>query len=237
MGGLRHRSRRRSAAGRGDHRPHRRGRSNGSTNETTSMASSCSCRCRRTFMCSMSSRRSPPPRTSTASRRPASAGFILGCRRSIRALRWPVWRSSTTTRFRSPATRAVVVGRGNVVGKPMAALLTARDATVTLCHSRTCAARRRDQDRRHRRPGGRPPGLAPGGMIKPGATVIDFGVNVAAGRIIGDADAESVERSPARTPRCPAARRRSRLWRWPATRSRRPTRRSPRLESATTAKA
>ncbi len=32
-----------------------------------------------------------------------------------------------------------------------------------------------------------------GGMIKPGATVIDFGVNVASGRIIGDADAESVE--------------------------------------------
>jgi methylenetetrahydrofolate dehydrogenase (NADP+)/methenyltetrahydrofolate cyclohydrolase len=89
--------------------------------------------------------------------------------------------------------RAVVVGRGNVVGKPMAALLTARDATVTLCHSRTVPL---DEETRmadivvlaagH-------PGLLTGGMIKPGATVIDFGVNVAAGRIIGDADAESVE--------------------------------------------
>jgi methylenetetrahydrofolate dehydrogenase (NADP+)/methenyltetrahydrofolate cyclohydrolase len=89
--------------------------------------------------------------------------------------------------------RAVVVGRGNVVGKPMAALLTARDATVTLCHSRTVPL---DEETRmadivvlaagH-------PGLLSGGMIKPGATVIDFGVNVAAGRIIGDADAESVE--------------------------------------------
>jgi methylenetetrahydrofolate dehydrogenase (NADP+)/methenyltetrahydrofolate cyclohydrolase len=37
------------------------------------------------------------------------------------------------------------------------------------------------------------PGLLTGEMIKPGAIVIDFGVNVAAGRIIGDADAESVE--------------------------------------------
>ena len=92
-----------------------------------------------------------------------------------------------------PGKRAVVVGRGNVVGKPMAALLTARDATVTLCHSRTVLLE--DETRiadivvlaaGH-------PGLLTGEMIKPGATVIDFGVNVAAGRIIGDADAESVE--------------------------------------------
>jgi methylenetetrahydrofolate dehydrogenase (NADP+) / methenyltetrahydrofolate cyclohydrolase len=92
-----------------------------------------------------------------------------------------------------PGKRAVVVGRGNVVGKPMAALLTARDATVTLCHSRTVLLE--DETRiadivvlaaGH-------PGLLKGEMIKPGATVIDFGVNVAAGRIIGDAEAESVE--------------------------------------------
>ena len=91
-------------------------------------------------------------------------------------------------------TRAVVVGRGNVVGKPMAALLTARDATVTLCHSRTVPLE--DETRMadivvlaagH-------PGLLTGGMIKSGATVIDFGVNVSSGRIIGDAEGESVER-------------------------------------------
>jgi methylenetetrahydrofolate dehydrogenase (NADP+) / methenyltetrahydrofolate cyclohydrolase len=91
-------------------------------------------------------------------------------------------------------TRAVIVGRGNVVGKPMAALLTARDATVTLCHSRTVPLE--DETRLadivvlaagH-------PGLLTGKMVKPGATVIDFGVNVASGRIIGDADPESVER-------------------------------------------
>src|SRR5215204_4539853 len=90
-------------------------------------------------------------------------------------------------------TRAVVVGRGNVVGKPMAALLTARDATVALCHSRTVPLE--DETRMadivvlaagH-------PGLLTGGMIKPGATVIDFGVNVSSGRIIGVADGESVE--------------------------------------------
>ena len=87
---------------------------------------------------------------------------------------------------------AVVIGRGNVVGKPMAALLTARDATVTLCHTRTAALH--DVTRRadlvvlaagH-------PGLLTGDMVRPGATVIDFGVNVEAGRVIGDADASSV---------------------------------------------
>jgi methylenetetrahydrofolate dehydrogenase (NADP+)/methenyltetrahydrofolate cyclohydrolase len=87
---------------------------------------------------------------------------------------------------------AVVIGRGNVVGKPMAALLTARDATVTLCHTRTNSLP--DVTRRadlivlaagH-------PALLLGDMVRPGATVIDFGVNVEAGHVVGDADAETV---------------------------------------------
>jgi methylenetetrahydrofolate dehydrogenase (NADP+) / methenyltetrahydrofolate cyclohydrolase len=88
--------------------------------------------------------------------------------------------------------RAVVVGRGNVVGKPMAALLTARDATVTLCHSRTLslAEETRGGDLVVLAAGHH--GLLDGAMIKPGATVIDFGVNVESGRVFGDADAESV---------------------------------------------
>ena len=88
--------------------------------------------------------------------------------------------------------RAVVVGRGNVVGKPMAALLTARDATVTLCHSRTAslADETRGADLVVLAAGH--PGLLDGSMIQSGATVIDFGVNVEGGRVHGDADAESV---------------------------------------------
>jgi methylenetetrahydrofolate dehydrogenase (NADP+)/methenyltetrahydrofolate cyclohydrolase len=88
--------------------------------------------------------------------------------------------------------RAVVIGRGNVVGKPMAALLTARDATVTLCHSRT---ERLDDETRNAEivvlAAGHPE-LLRGAMIRPGATVIDFGVNVAGGRVIGDAEAASI---------------------------------------------
>lgn len=88
--------------------------------------------------------------------------------------------------------RAVVVGRGNVVGKPMAALLTARDATVTLCHSRTSPLdlETRGADLVVLAAGS--PGLLDGSMVQPGATVIDFGVNLEGGRVLGDADAESV---------------------------------------------
>jgi methylenetetrahydrofolate dehydrogenase (NADP+)/methenyltetrahydrofolate cyclohydrolase len=88
--------------------------------------------------------------------------------------------------------RAVVVGRGNVVGKPMAALLTARDATVTLCHSRTVPLEDETKMADIVVLAAGHPGLLTGRMIAPGVTVVDFGVNVAAGRISGDADAESV---------------------------------------------
>jgi methylenetetrahydrofolate dehydrogenase (NADP+)/methenyltetrahydrofolate cyclohydrolase len=72
---------------------------------------------------------------------------------------------------------AVVVGRSDIVGKPMAALLLRRQATVTVCHSRT-----RDLPRVAARADilvaaiGRP-GFITGEFIKPGATVIDVGMN------------------------------------------------------------
>jgi methylenetetrahydrofolate dehydrogenase (NADP+)/methenyltetrahydrofolate cyclohydrolase len=90
--------------------------------------------------------------------------------------------------------RAVVVGRGNVVGKPMAALLTARDATVTLCHSRTVPLEAETRNAELVVLAAGHQALLSGDMIAPGTTVIDFGVNVAGGRVFGDADAESVAR-------------------------------------------
>ncbi|HLY14704.1 MAG TPA: bifunctional 5,10-methylenetetrahydrofolate dehydrogenase/5,10-methenyltetrahydrofolate cyclohydrolase [Candidatus Limnocylindrales bacterium] len=92
----------------------------------------------------------------------------------------------------------VVVGRSNVVGKPAAVLLAREDATVTLCHSRT-----RDLAGHLARAdvvvvaAGRP-GLITGAMLKPGATVVDVGINVVhAGtpeeRLVGDVDFESVK--------------------------------------------
>jgi methylenetetrahydrofolate dehydrogenase (NADP+)/methenyltetrahydrofolate cyclohydrolase len=93
--------------------------------------------------------------------------------------------------------RAVVLGRSNIVGKPMAALLLREHCTVTIAHSRT-----RDLAEECRRADvlvaavGRP-GMVKGDWIKPGATVIDVGINRiptadGKGRLVGDVDFDSV---------------------------------------------
>ena len=97
---------------------------------------------------------------------------------------------------------AVVVGRSNIVGKPVAVLLTNADATVTVCHSKTkdlpaviasadilvAAIGRAEMIR--------------GAWIKPGATVIDVGTNrLPTGKLVGDVEfAAAVERAGAITP-------------------------------------
>ena len=98
--------------------------------------------------------------------------------------------------------RAVVLGRSAIVGRPMAALLVAADATVTIVHSRS-----RDVAAECRRAEiliaavGRP-GMVRGDWIAPGATVIDVGINRGAdGRLAGDvAFAEAREVAGAITP-------------------------------------
>ncbi len=98
--------------------------------------------------------------------------------------------------------RAVVVGRSNIVGKPMASLLLNADATVTVCHSKTrdlaaviggadivvAAVGRAEMVR--------------GAWIKPGAVVIDVGMNrTADGKLVGDVEfAAAAERAAAITP-------------------------------------
>lgn len=83
---------------------------------------------------------------------------------------------------------AVVVGRSRIVGLPLAMLLLHRHATVTVCHSRT-----RDLATITRRADilavavGRPHMIAPE-MVRPGAAVVDFGINVVDGAMLGDVD-------------------------------------------------
>jgi methylenetetrahydrofolate dehydrogenase (NADP+)/methenyltetrahydrofolate cyclohydrolase len=85
--------------------------------------------------------------------------------------------------------RALVVGRSNIVGKPMAALLLGAHATVTLAHSRS-----RDRPARCREAdvlivAAGQPRLVEGSWIKPGATVIDVGMHRGAdGKLFGDVD-------------------------------------------------
>jgi methylenetetrahydrofolate dehydrogenase (NADP+)/methenyltetrahydrofolate cyclohydrolase len=98
-----------------------------------------------------------------------------------------IHRSGVATR----GADAVVIGRSAVVGMPVAFMLTKEDATVTVCHSKT-----RDLAEKVRRAdivvvaAGRP-GLVTGAMLKPGAIVIDVGINVVDGRIVGDVDQAS----------------------------------------------
>ncbi len=88
---------------------------------------------------------------------------------------------------------AVVVGRSNIVGKPMALLLVQKGATVTICNSRTpdLGAMTSQADILVVAAG--KPGLVTAGMVKPGAVVIDVGINrLADGKLIGDVDFQSV---------------------------------------------
>ena len=84
--------------------------------------------------------------------------------------------------------RAVVVGRSNIVGKPMALLLLAADATVTVCHSRTenLAEITREADILVAAVGR--PNFITADMVKPGAAVIDVGINRVDGALLGDVD-------------------------------------------------
>jgi methylenetetrahydrofolate dehydrogenase (NADP+)/methenyltetrahydrofolate cyclohydrolase len=96
---------------------------------------------------------------------------------------------------------AVVIGRSTVVGMPAAFMLVREDATVTVCHSRTTDL-----------PGhvaradivvvaAGHPGLVTGAMLRPGAVVVDVGINVVDDQIVGDVDfASAVEVASAITP-------------------------------------
>ena len=90
---------------------------------------------------------------------------------------------------------AVVVGRSRLVGKPLAQLLLARHATVTMCHTRTkdLAAHTRRADILCVAAGR--PRMITGDMVKPGAWIIDVGVNrLETGKLAGDVDFASAEK-------------------------------------------
>jgi len=83
---------------------------------------------------------------------------------------------------------AVVIGRSAVVGMPAAFLLVREDATVTVCHSRTRDLRSHIGQADIVVVAAGHPGLVTGDMLKPGAVVVDVGINVVDGRLTGDVD-------------------------------------------------
>lgn len=97
--------------------------------------------------------------------------------------------------------KAVVIGRSNVIGKPVSLMLLDRNATVTICHSKTenLADVTRTADILVVAVGR--PGYVTEDMVKEGAVVIDVGINRVEGKTVGDVDFEAVsEKAAAITP-------------------------------------
>jgi methylenetetrahydrofolate dehydrogenase (NADP+) / methenyltetrahydrofolate cyclohydrolase len=128
---------------------------------------------------------------------PRSAGnLFLGLPSFLPATAAAVMEILERTHTPLAGKRAVVISRSNVVGKPLALMLLQKNATVTVCHSRTTdlATFTRQADvlvaaagRAH---------MVTGEMVKPGATVIDVGINenpAGSGGIVGDVDFASVQ--------------------------------------------
>jgi len=97
-----------------------------------------------------------------------------------------------STQINISGKKAVVVGRSHLVGKPVALLLLAENATVEICHSKTVdlAAECRSADILVAAVGS--PNLITTKMVKPGAVVIDVGINRVGDKLVGDVDYEGV---------------------------------------------
>jgi methylenetetrahydrofolate dehydrogenase (NADP+)/methenyltetrahydrofolate cyclohydrolase len=143
------------------------------------------------------------PRKDVDGIHPENVGrLLMGEPRFVACTPFGVMKLIEEARLPLAGAQAVVVGRSNMVGKPMAALLLNADATVTVCHSKTrdlaavvaradlvvAAVGRAEMVR--------------GDWIKPGAVVIDVGINrTSAGKLLGDVEyAAAAARAAAITP-------------------------------------
>jgi methylenetetrahydrofolate dehydrogenase (NADP+)/methenyltetrahydrofolate cyclohydrolase len=103
-------------------------------------------------------------------------------------------------RIRLDGARAVVVGRSDIVGKPIAHLLLQANATVTICHSHTDDLSRQTLDADVLVVAVGIPGVVSPDMVKTGATVIDVGINRTDSGIVGDVDPGVAEVASFMTP-------------------------------------
>lgn len=146
-----------------------------------------------------------PPDRDVDGFHPENAGLLSqGRPRFIPCTAAGVQRMLIDAGIETAGRHAVIVGRSDIVGKPLALLLASRgtrvagleavggDATVTICHSRSAdlAAETRRADILVAAVGR--PGLVTADMVKPGAAVIDVGINRVDGRLVGDVDFEAV---------------------------------------------
>jgi methylenetetrahydrofolate dehydrogenase (NADP+)/methenyltetrahydrofolate cyclohydrolase len=103
-------------------------------------------------------------------------------------------------RIELEGARAVVVGRSDIVGKPIAHLLLQSNATVTICHSRTEELERHTLDADVLVVAAGVPGIVSPDMVKSGATVVDVGINRTDAGIVGDVDPGAAARAGHMTP-------------------------------------
>ncbi|MFV1977972.1 MAG: bifunctional 5,10-methylene-tetrahydrofolate dehydrogenase/5,10-methylene-tetrahydrofolate cyclohydrolase, partial [Myxococcota bacterium] len=87
---------------------------------------------------------------------------------------------------------AVVIGRSNIVGKPVSLMLQSKNATVTMCHSKTRNLKEICQQADILVAAVGVPRLVKADWVKPGAAVIDVGVSNIDGKLVGDVDTEGV---------------------------------------------
>jgi methylenetetrahydrofolate dehydrogenase (NADP+) / methenyltetrahydrofolate cyclohydrolase len=103
-------------------------------------------------------------------------------------------------RIELEGARAVVVGRSDIVGKPIAHLLLQSNATVTICHSRTEDLERHTLDADVLVVAAGVPAIVSPDMVKSGAAVVDVGINRTAAGIVGDVDPGAIDRAGHLTP-------------------------------------
>jgi methylenetetrahydrofolate dehydrogenase (NADP+)/methenyltetrahydrofolate cyclohydrolase len=103
-------------------------------------------------------------------------------------------------RIRLDGARAVVVGRSDIVGKPIAHLLLQANATVTICHSHTDDLARQTLDADVLVVAVGIPGVVSPDMVKAGATVVDVGINRTESGVVGDVDPGVAEVAAFMTP-------------------------------------
>jgi methylenetetrahydrofolate dehydrogenase (NADP+)/methenyltetrahydrofolate cyclohydrolase len=132
---------------------------------------------------------------------PFSAGQLyLGRQTLVPATPLGVMRLLDEYRIPIAGSRAVVVGRSPLVGKPLAMLLLQANATVTICHSRTDDLARQTLDADILVAAAGHPGLITADMVKQGATVIDVGITRTEAGLLGDVDPGVVELAAFLTP-------------------------------------
>lgn len=125
---------------------------------------------------------------------PFNAGQLyLGRRTFVPATPLGIMRLLDEYRIQTAGTRAVVVGRSQIVGKPVAMLLLQGNATVTICHSQTDDLRRHTADADILVAAVGLPGVVTRDMVKQGATVIDVGITRTGAGLVGDVDDGAAE--------------------------------------------